>query len=116
MDFSGVSAVLEAERSETLSRIAALNQELDDIMSAGHENGDDEHDPEGATIAFERARTISLLQEARTHLSDIEDARQRVDSGTYGSCERCQADISPPRLAARPSSRTCITCASRLTR
>jgi DnaK suppressor protein len=109
---SDVVRALEVERSDTLARIAALEAELDDIMSGGHENGDDEHDPEGSTIAFERARTISLLERARLHLDHIEQALARVADGTYGACTRCGGEISAQRLAARPEAATCIGCAS----
>ena len=34
-----------------------------------------------------------------------------VESGAYGRCETCGAEIGSERLAARPSARTCITCA-----
>jgi RNA polymerase-binding transcription factor DksA len=116
MHRSDVVAALDVDREHTLTRIAALDAELDDIMSGGHENGDDEHDPEGSTIAFERARTISLLQEARNHLDHIEHALLRVADGTYGICVHCQAEISPERLSARPETQTCIGCASGTTR
>ena len=71
---------------------------------------DDEHDPEGATIAFERARVGALLEQAQRHLVDIDDALTRLDEGRYGICERCGASISPARLEARPVARTCIAC------
>ena len=113
MHRSDVVATLDLEREQTLARIAELDAEFDDIMSGGHENGDDEHDPEGSTIAFERARTISLRQEARNHLDHIELALERVAAGTYGACTRCGSDISVQRLAARPEAATCIACAGR---
>jgi RNA polymerase-binding transcription factor DksA len=109
----GVLNSLDDERATTLARLASLEHELNEIMSAGQQNGDDEHDPEGATIAFERARTISLLQEARLHLDHIEDALARVVNGTYGTCTTCQGEIDPLRLIARPETRSCILCASR---
>jgi DnaK suppressor protein len=114
MDIDAQRRTLELERAATLGRMAALDLDLDDIMSAGHENSDDEHDPEGSTIAFERARTISLLQEARTRLGELERAAERLTAGTYESCEQCHQEIAAERLAARPEVRTCIRCAGRL--
>jgi len=74
---------------------------------------DDEHDPEGATIAFERARVGALLDQARDHLAAIDHAEQRLRDGVLGQCEICGAPISADRREARPTATTCITCAER---
>ena len=83
------------------------------IEAASDVATDDEHDPEGATIAFERARVGALLDQARDHLVDIDDALRRIDDDRYGRCEVCGKPIGVERLAARPVARTCIGCASR---
>ena len=76
-------------------------------------NADDEHDPEGATIAFERSQVDAVLRQTRRHLAEIDAALARVDAGTYGICEVCGGRISEGRLEARPTARTCIACATR---
>jgi DnaK suppressor protein len=105
---------LAADRASTLERIAALTREFDGIVeSAALGATDDEHDPEGATIAFERAQIVSLLEQARDHLADLDQAIRRIEAGTYGRCEECGQPITAQRLAARPAARTCIGCATR---
>jgi RNA polymerase-binding protein DksA len=74
-------------------------------------NADDEHDPEGSTIAFERAQLAAVLDHARDRLAQIDLALERLDAGEYGVCERCGAAIGSERLEARPSATTCISCA-----
>ncbi|HEY2766581.1 MAG TPA: TraR/DksA C4-type zinc finger protein [Pseudonocardiaceae bacterium] len=74
---------------------------------------DDEHDPEGATVAFERAQIQALLRQARSDLDDLDRATTRLREGTYLRCERCGEDITEQRLAARPAASTCIGCAQR---
>jgi DnaK suppressor protein len=107
-------AALDAARVATLSRLASLEREQADIIAAAQSaNSDDEHDPEGATIAFEREHAAALARQARQHLADIDAALARLDAGRYGICERCATPISPARLAARPAAATCITCAAR---
>ncbi|TDC66862.1 TraR/DksA family transcriptional regulator [Actinomadura sp. GC306] len=104
---------LSADRADTLSLIASLSGDWDSVVQASADsNADDEHDPEGATIAFERARIDSSLSRARAHLAEIDDALRRVREGTYGTCERCGGPIAPGRMEARPTARTCITCAA----
>ena len=73
---------------------------------------DDEHDPEGQTIAFERAQTGALLEQSRGRLVDIDAALDRMADGEYGRCEVCGQSIGLDRLDARPAARTCIACAS----
>jgi DnaK suppressor protein len=104
---------LAADRADTLERLAGLERELEGIVeSARAANADDEHDPEGATIAFEREHAAALADRARRHLTEIDAALRRLDDGSYGVCVRCGRAIAPARLAARPAAVTCITCAA----
>jgi DnaK suppressor protein len=104
---------LEVDREETLARLAALTDDYDGVVAASRDaNSDDEHDPEGATIAFERSQIGALVLQVREHLGEIDAALGRVEAGTYGTCERCGDPISAGRLAARPVARTCIGCAA----
>jgi RNA polymerase-binding protein DksA len=108
-----VRELLEAERRDTLQRLRDLDEELEEFVEASRDsNADDEHDPEGATIAFERSQVSALAQQAREHLLEVDAALARLDSGTYGTCERCGEQIAPERLEARPTARLCVQCAS----
>lgn len=114
MHASAVRAVLAAERDTTLARIGAMTSDFDDMVAAAEgSNDDDEHDPEGSTLAFERAQVSALLLEARAYLGDLDRALARLDSGDYWDCARCGAPIAPERLLARPATETCIDCAAR---
>jgi DnaK suppressor protein len=54
-----------------------------------------------------RDRESMLIKKIRQSLEDIED-------GTYGICESCGEDIAVARLKARPVTRHCIRCKTRL--
>ena len=104
---------LAGERRAALAQLEALTREFDGVVAASRaSNADDEHDPEGATIAFERQQVAALLEQARRRLADVDAAVTAVDAGTYGRCQSCGEPIAPERLAARPAARTCITCAT----
>jgi DnaK suppressor protein len=106
--------MLAAERASTLERLAGLEREFDGIIeSAGSANTDDEHDPEGATIAFERQHVAALVSQAREHLAEIDSALRKLDDGSYGVCETCGQPVGAERLAARPMATRCVRCASR---
>jgi RNA polymerase-binding transcription factor len=104
---------LARTRAATLAQIEALTREFDGVVAASQaSNADDEHDPEGATIAFERQQVAALLDQARARLADVDAALARVAAGTYGRCADCGRPIAADRLAARPQARTCIDCAA----
>jgi DnaK suppressor protein len=100
-----------AERASTETQIEALQRDFDEIRENSETDPpDDEHDPEGATIAWERMQTASLLDHQREHLVALSDALERLDRGDYGTCERCSRPIAFERLMARPTTRTCVEC------
>ena len=112
-----LTALLHAERHSALTRVAALQREFADIVAAASTaNADDEHDPEGATIAFERQHVAALLEQASSRVALVEQSLQRVADGSYGTCARCRQPIPPARLAARPTATTCTRCAAQLAR
>jgi DnaK suppressor protein len=105
------SAALAAARQSALARLASLEREFGGIVEAARDAGtDDEHDPEGATLAFERQHVAALADAAREDLAELEAAQARQADGSYGICQVCGARISAERLAARPAARTCVGC------
>jgi RNA polymerase-binding transcription factor DksA len=105
-------AALDDLARRTTDRLAALSGDYSGIVAASRDsNADDEHDPEGSTIAFERSQVGTLVADARATLAEVEAARARLAEGRYGTCERCGSPIGDDRLEARPTARTCIACA-----
>ncbi|MGF1598437.1 MAG: TraR/DksA family transcriptional regulator [Acidimicrobiales bacterium] len=106
-----------AELRRSASRRAAdLANGFDAIVQAASDVAtDDEHDPEGHTIAWERQQLAALLAEAREALAGIEAAELRFEAGWYGICTICGLPISVDRLHALPATPTCIACAGRCT-
>ncbi|MBO4164453.1 MULTISPECIES: TraR/DksA C4-type zinc finger protein [Micromonospora] len=99
-------------RAGAESEAATLARDLEALFTASRDsNADDEHDPEGATVGFERAQLIALLAATRARIAEVDDALLRLEAETYGRCERCQQPIGAERLAVRPFARHCISCA-----
>ncbi len=113
VDTSTTRDQLISERQVTMARIAAMTTDFDAIVAASSgSNIDDEHDPEGPTLAFERAQVAALLDQARAYLCELDLALTRLDAGVYSVCEGCGVQIATDRLEARPATRTCIVCSS----
>ena len=104
---------LEEERRRTAARLAALRGDYQGFVDASKDsNADDEHDPEGATIAFERSQVGALVRQADSHLDAVDAAPARFDGGTYGACVVCGQPIPAERLEVRPTAATCVACAT----
>ncbi|WP_028660110.1 TraR/DksA family transcriptional regulator [Nocardioides insulae] len=102
---------LVSERERSVRRVRELDADYRQLLdSAWATNVDDEHDPEGATTAFERSHLATVLAQAKETLAELDAALDRLDAGRYGVCERCGTAIAPARLGARPTARTCVSC------
>lgn len=100
-------------REQTMRQLASLDRDFDEIVHGSElVNTDDEHDPEGATVAFERAQVMALRASTRRRLDALDEALSRVDAGTYGVCVGCGRPIGAERLEAMPDAATCVACAS----
>jgi RNA polymerase-binding transcription factor len=108
------ASALRRERERTADLIADLTRQVEAIVASTEFDAvDDEHDPDGATIGFERAQATALLDAARARLVEIDNASERVRLGRYGVCEVCGASIPTERLVARPATSRCVACAAR---
>jgi DnaK suppressor protein len=91
-----------------------LRHELDEIFLAQQADPpDDEHDVEGSSVGFERARITALLRPAEARLAALEAALERAGSGGYGTCESCGEPIGGARLEALPATTRCVVCPAR---
>lgn len=107
-------ALLQAERAHVEAQLATLRRRFDDIVAAAElTSTDDEHDPEGATIAYERAQVSALARQAEHDLAAIDAAIEHVADGSVGICTGCGGPIAWERLLALPGTRICIHCARR---
>jgi RNA polymerase-binding transcription factor DksA len=112
MTYAAVARV-NADLVHARVSVADLRRELAAIAESTVLVPDDEHDAEGSTIGFERARVAALLAQSQRRVADLEAAVERVRAGTYQSCERCGGDIGILRLEALSATRVCRCCASR---
>lgn len=105
---------LADDRARAEGRVEALERQLARVVADAQQNPpDDEHDPDGATVGFERAQLAALLREAREHVAELASAEARYAAGISGTCVVCGGAIGAERLAARPRTDRCVACAAR---
>lgn len=87
-------------------------REMDEDLKLGREGGKEEGMDTYDLASEERDREINfiLTDRDREKLQAIQDAIARINEGTYGMCESCEAEIAEGRLNALPFTRLCVTC------
>ncbi|WP_394768457.1 TraR/DksA family transcriptional regulator [Lacisediminihabitans sp.] len=111
-DLSRQRAALWGELEDLRRQLDSAAGELDAVRAArGDSPADDEHDPDGSTLASDWARISGLALALGERRTGVERALERVDAGTYGVCARCGGPIGLARLVALPAADLCIECA-----
>ncbi len=68
---------------------------------------------EAANI-YNKQVLLSLNENERARLKEVDEALDRIESGTYGVCEECGGPISLKRLEVRPVAKYCVPCLTKL--
>jgi RNA polymerase-binding protein DksA len=111
-ELAEVRGDLVREISERRADYDRAMAELNHLQQAGGDGaGDDQADAGSKT--FEREQELSIANNRRDLLVQMERAMERLDKGTYGHCESCAQPIMKARLQAFPSATLCVRCKQR---
>ena len=102
-DYSKVKSQLEKRLSELAGRVAGVEREIGEPMSADFE--------EQAVEAEDDDVLASQDAALHSEIDAIRAAIRMIDLETYQSCASCGAKIGPARLAVMPTTDLCIDCA-----
>ncbi len=110
----GLRAALEAERDRLAAEIEEYERADQETLSdVSGENNYRDHMADQGTATFSRELDLTLEEQARDSLAQIERALARMDAGTYGVCARCGNVIPAERLEAMPEAELCVSCKER---
>ncbi|MDP9374397.1 MAG: TraR/DksA C4-type zinc finger protein [Chloroflexota bacterium] len=103
---------LEEERERLRADLQGLGDEVvalgqDQAVLGGSASN---HIADHGTDVMEQEKDLVLMSNLEERLRDIDRALERMDEGTYGTCERCGKSIAPERLEALPYATLCIDC------
>lgn len=110
MDNDKARQLLTAERT----RLERLRNGIDGVGDASQEDSTselstvDQHPADVGSETFERTKDLSVQEEIDGRLDDLARALEKLDSGTYGTCEVCGKPIPDERLEALPGARYCV--------
>jgi DnaK suppressor protein len=110
MDKATAAKRLEQERTRLQGIREGIQREQDEAISdaGGELSSFDQHPGDSGTETFEMEKNVSLLEQVDDELLEVEAALQRVEQGTYGSCQVCGRPIGDERLEAMPATRFCV--------
>jgi DnaK suppressor protein len=107
-----IRAQIGAERRRLQSLVDSLTANFDDLTEAADASPpDDEHDPEGHTIAFERSQLSARRSDYLRALDELAVAELRIDHPNSAVCEFCRSPIPLERRIAVPTATRCVACA-----
>ena len=109
MEAPKVRALLEATRDglrAELDELTAAPRDPAAAVSFGKRVGD------GTTQAVERIAQVDAAKKLDAKLHDVERAIEKLDEGSYGTCDGCGVEIPSERLEAIPWAILCVGCAS----
>jgi DnaK suppressor protein len=110
MDKATASRRLEEERTRLQGIRDGLQREQEEATSdsGGELSSFDQHPGDSGTETFELEKNVSLLEQLEDELVEIDAAVQRLERGTYGTCQACGRPIGDERLEALPATRFCV--------
>ncbi|WP_443033482.1 TraR/DksA family transcriptional regulator [Streptomyces sp. ACA25] len=103
---------LRSDAERLRAEITASEEAISGLMrDSGDGAGDDQADT--GTKNVTREHEMALAANAREMLYQTERAEQRLEAGTYGSCESCGQPIGKARMQAFPRATLCVDCKQR---
>jgi DnaK suppressor protein len=107
-----IRAYLEAEKKR-------IGEEL--AISKGSQSMEDRREgspfgkrEEEATESMELEKRLALENRLQLMLTEVEKAILKLDTGTYGLCDMCNARIDPARMEALPQAILCLSCRQKM--
>ncbi|HEX5512398.1 MAG TPA: TraR/DksA C4-type zinc finger protein [Actinomycetales bacterium] len=112
MDLDGVRAALRAKAADVRAQMEELSAPTAEVggISFGKRVGD------GTSLAVERLSQVAAHERLQQVLEDVRRAEEKLDDGTYGTCDGCGRPIAPARLEALPWAVECVECAGKRAR
>ena len=103
-----------AERERLGREIAELDADLSESLEdSSEESPYDQHMAETAAVTLDREIDLTLEENARAAISQIDRALHKLENGSYGNCDKCGQPIGPERLKVAPFATLCIECKRR---
>jgi DnaK suppressor protein len=101
--------ILLKEREQIVGEVKQMVESSKEMGQDGTQDIGDE-----AANIYNKQVLLSLNENERMRLQEVDEALDRIENGTYGICEECGGPISLKRLEVRPVAKYCVPCLTKL--
>lgn len=101
--------ILLKEREQTIGEVKQIYESSREMGQNGTQDIGDE-----AANIYNKQILLSLNENERMRLQEVDEALDRIENGAYGICEECGGPISLKRLEVRPVAKYCVPCLTKL--
>lgn len=101
---------------EELRKIAERRSRREPMSVAADSSDYDDQPGDSAGETFERERDLAVEDTLQDQREKVKAALAKIESKTYGKCDRCNVPIGVARLEALPWATLCIECQNQLDR
>jgi DnaK suppressor protein len=103
--------ILLKEREQIVGEVKQIVESSKEMGQDGTQDIGDE-----AANIYNKQVLLSLNENERMMLQEVDESLDRIENGTYGICEECGGPISLKRLEVRPVAKYCVPCLTKLER
>ena len=106
-----------------LKKLEQTSNDVEEIENISRNNGREMtsedrstyslHMADHGTDAMEKEKSQLLAQRGGDYIEYLNEALQRIETGTFGLCRICGGEIGRARLEAVPTATQCISCKSK---
>jgi DnaK suppressor protein len=101
--------VLLKEREQIIGEVKQIHESSKEMGQDGIQDIGDE-----AANIYNKQILLSLNENERMRLQEVDESLDRIENGTYGICEECGEPIGLKRLEVRPVAKYCVPCKTKL--
>jgi DnaK suppressor protein len=101
--------ILLKEREQTVGEVKQIVESSKEMGQDGIQDIGDE-----AANIYNKQVLLSLNENERMRLQEVDESLDRIENRTYGICEECGGPISLKRLEVRPVAKYCVPCLTKL--
>ncbi len=101
--------ILLKEREQIVGEVKQIVESSKEMGQDGIQDIGDE-----AANIYNKQILLSLNENQRLRLKEVDESLDRIENGTYGICEECGGPISLKRLEVRPVAKYCVPCLTKL--
>jgi len=101
--------ILLKEREQIVGEVKQIVESSKEMGQDGIQDIGDE-----AANIYNKQVLLSLNENERLRLKEVDESLDRIENGTYGICDECGGPISLKRLEVRPVAKYCVPCLTKL--